>query len=697
MCSRPEARTGRGARGKAAALFLGLALALLLALAAQAVERIQLSIADIRTPALRVQGVQFHFATGSVPPELRIAGLALGDRSWRDLRLSCSRTSVALEGLGCQRGELRIAGRRLPLSVDFRFDPFEATLEAGLAFASGSHVRLRYDGESLLEVSLVRFSAEDLTEFAAMLSPSIAAELSRHALEGVVDAQLAWQLPGGAHPHESLRLEARLSDGGFAAPDGLQAAEGLHVAVDLSARASPAGWDWQGRAAWEKGEAYLHPLYLQAGPVLNAEGTIDDERAVLRMATIEIEGVSQLAFSAGIARQPLALQDFALSLAGGDLAILGPRWITPVLAPALAERLRFAGHVGAGIEIKDGHLATLDLVFDEAGVSLAGVGPSGEAGGRGLAFGPLSGHLPWSAAAPTRARFQVQGGHWEALSLGAFEVEALLDGGHAAFEPIRIQLLDGALVLEGLALEREAAGWRGQGDVVVEPLSMALLTEALGWPGMSGILSASLPGMRVNSGEIALDGALVVSVFDGYLQATGLRVSEPFGVASHLRADIQARHLDLAQLTDTFSFGSITGYVDADVHGLELVRWRPAAFDMRLASSPGSYRRRISQRAVQNIGALGGGGAMAALQRGVLGVFDTFGYRELGLHCVLAGGVCIMDGVEGGERADGGFRIVRGGGIPALDVIGYNRRVDWNELVGRIQRVIEDNVAPELH
>ena len=226
---------------------------------------------------------------------------------------------------------------------------------------------------------------------------------------------------------------------------------------------------------------------------------------------------------------------------------------------------------------------------------------------------------------------------------------------------------------------------------------MRLLTQALGLPSMAGRLSASLPGVRVSPGEITFDGAVVMSVFDGYVQATQLHVREPFGVASHVRADIEARHLDLAQLTDTFSFGSITGFVDADVRGLELVRWRPTSFDARLVSSPGDYRRRISQRAVQNISALGGAGAMAVLQRGVLGLFDTFGYRELGFQCVLAGGVCLMSGIDGGERADGSFQIVRGGGIPALDVIGYNRRVDWNELVGRIQRVIDENVTPELH
>src|SRR5690606_17301393 len=166
-----------------------------------------------------------------------------------------------------------------------------------------------------------------------------------------------------------------------------------------------------------------------------------------------------------------------------------------------------------------------------------------------------------------------------------------------------------------------------------------------GLPEMAGVLSAALPGLRVSPGEVVLDGTLVVSVFDGYLRVSELRVLEPFGVASHLYADVDARHIDLAQLTDTFSFGGMSGYVDASVSGLELVRWRPVRFDARVASSPGRYPRRISQRAVQNISALGGAGAVAAIQRGVLSFFDSFGYREIGLSCVLADGVCLMGGL----------------------------------------------------
>ena len=48
--------------------------------------------------------------------------------------------------------------------------------------------------------------------------------------------------------------------------------------------------------------------------------------------------------------------------------------------------------------------------------------------------------------------------------------------------------------------------------------------------GPKGLRQAALiPGLRVSPGEIALDGALVISVFDGYLHATGLRLREPYG------------------------------------------------------------------------------------------------------------------------------------------------------------------------
>ena len=87
--------------------------------------------------------------------------------------------------------------------------------------------------------------------------------------------------------------------------------------------------------------------------------------------------------------------------------------------------------------------------------------------------------------------------------------------------------------------------------------------------------------------------------------------------------------------------------------------------------------------------ALGGAGAAAAIQRSFLRFFEQFGYEKLGLSCALRNGVCEMGGVE---SAPYGFVIVKGGGIPAISVIGYNRRVDWNELNARLRRITQENV-----
>ena len=51
----------------------------------------------------------------------------------------------------------------------------------------------------------------------------------------------------------------------------------------------------------------------------------------------------------------------------------------------------------------------------------------------------------------------------------------------------------------------------------------------------------------------------------------------------------------------------------------------------------------------------------------------------------------LMDGIE---RAPQGYVIVKGGGVPAISVIGYNHSVNWRELVERLKRVTQDNVKP---
>lgn len=635
---------------------------------------LSLAIDRLEHPAFAVHDLLIHFPSAG-RATLGIARLRIGEHTWRNLRLDCARGGLEGSVLRCRQGRLRMAGIASSADIDFILDLSDRTGALTVLLAGGARIQARLLAGGAVEADVSRFDLAVLQAWLPALKP--------WSVLGRFDGRLRWQ------PERALTLSGRLDGAGLGSADGLRAAE--RVIADLAVDASWRGghWDWSATLKWHEGAAYLHPFYIEAGPQLVASGQLQGGRLDIVEASIALEGVEQLAASATIDLGNGLVERAAVALAGAELAVIGPRWLSPVLAPAAAERLRFAGQVSGALQFAQGRLLALDVVFDQAGVSLSGVT------GGGLAFGPLSGHVPWRQSGATRADLNVGGGRWEKLELGAFVLSADIEGERVRADRIRIPLLDGALVVDGLVLNHGDTGWQGGASLVIEPLSMRLLTDAVGLPPMAGVLSASMPGVRVSPGEVALDGALVVSVFDGYLQATGLRLQEPFGVAAHLTADIEARHIDLAQLTETFSFGSITGFVDADVHGLELARWRPERFDARVVSSPGRYPKRISQRAVQNISALGGAGAMAAVQRSLLGFFDTFGYREIGFGCVLRSAVCEMSGVDNGRR-EGSFVIVRGGGIPALDVIGYNRRVDWRELIERLQRVIADNVAPEV-
>jgi hypothetical protein len=242
-----------------------------------------------------------------------------------------------------------------------------------------------------------------------------------------------------------------------------------------------------------------------------------------------------------------------------------------------------------------------------------------------------------------------------------------------------------------IATSGEGEGWRWRFKGDVTPVSMEQFTTALGLPVMHGTLAAVIPAVSYQQSTLKVDGALLFKVFDGAIVAQNLVLETPFGRVPRLAADVEMRSLDLDLLTRTFSFGNITGRLDATVKALELVSWSPVRFDARVESSEGEYPRRISQAAVQNISALGGAGAGAAIERSFLRFFKEFGYSALGLSCKLENGVCLMGGIEDVPQ---GYVIVKGGGIPAIRVLGYNRNVGWHELIERLKRVTQDNVTP---
>ena len=215
-----------------------------------------------------------------------------------------------------------------------------------------------------------------------------------------------------------------------------------------------------------------------------------------------------------------------------------------------------------------------------------------------------------------------------------------------------------------------------------EPVDMAELSAALGWPAFTGSLSGSLPELRFSDGALVLGSPLVTEVFDGEVVVDHLVLEEPLGVSPILRADVRVNDISLEALTRVFSFGRVTGRLEGSVDGLVLADWQPIAFDAWLRTPEGDDSEHlISQRAVDNLASIGGAGG--AISAGFLRLFSEFSYDRVGLSCRLRAGLCEMGGIA---PADPGYYIVVGGGLPRIDVVGYNERVDWSVLVERLIR-----------
>lgn len=345
--------------------------------------------------------------------------------------------------------------------------------------------------------------------------------------------------------------------------------------------------------------------------------------------------------------------------------------------------MRSSGEFTASVDLRGDGLHAFS--FRSAGMSLA------DADGR-LAVGSLKGAVDWSVQGDRPATDL----GWQSLQLyrltnGAAQARLQSRGGLLALQqPMSMSLLGGSVRVSELGWRPAAArGERLSTTMAVSGIDMRAFSQAMGWPQFPGTLGGAISGLSVSGDRIDLHGGLALNVFGGFVDVTGLSMQQPFGEHPVLSADISLRQLDLAAITSVFDFGSITGLLDGSITGLRLVDWSPVAFDARMLAGNGG---RISQRAVNNLTSVGGGGIAAGLQGAVLKLFKTFGYKRLGLNCKLQGSVCHMSGLE---PTSDGYTIVDGSGLPHLEVIGHQTQVDWPTLVRRLKAATE-GAAPEV-
>ena len=257
-------------------------------------------------------------------------------------------------------------------------------------------------------------------------------------------------------------------------------------------------------------------------------------------------------------------------------------------------------------------------------------------------------------------------------------------------QAVSVPILDGAINIESFIVS--SPGQEEQSilmDISLTPLSMSKLSNAFGWPEMNGNLAGYAPNVTYKKGDVDIKGALLIRGFGGSTTIHNLSATDLFSITPKVSADVQIKNLDLRSLTETFSFGEITGRLDGTINDLQFVSWVPVQFDAWLGTPENdNSRHRISQTAVDNLTQVGNG-TSNILSKSFLKFFDSFGYDKLGLGCKLKNNTCNMIGVgtQAVENSQG-FYIVKGSGVPRIDIVGYTDQVSWSVLIARLKRVV---------
>ncbi len=592
----------------------------------------------------------------------------------RDQQLHCEDASLRAETGNNQ--ELQLSGQ-----ASWSPRSWTATVtQARWADAAWSgEARVDHQGVVQAELQLQSLPFE-------ILAPWIPADAALPAPRGALTLDAAYQRQSPSRA--SARLDASIHEFGIDDAQGRYAAERASAALRLQAVIDGDLINAQGRIDAGDGQVYVEPVFidLQAAP-LTTQFEASFDRARVLVPRFSLDGVQQgVVGQFHVDARNLAWrgapQVSTAHASFNEIALdaLLRLYLAPFLAGSRWENLSGSGMARLDVNLVDTRPSSLSLNLQQASIATGSptvevLGIDGDAYWQAGKEQPRDSTLSWSSA------------RYGDLPFGASTLRFTTAARDVRLQqPWRLPILDGALNVQRLQLrDWGRSDMKAEVAAVLEPIELATLCKAFGWPEFGGRLSGSVPGVRLDQNELSFDGGLSAQVFDGEITIERLRLLDPLGRLIKLLADVKLRKLDLKAITQAFSFGRIEGRVDGDVSGLRVLDWRPVAFDARVYSSPGDRSaHRISQRAIDNLSSLGGG-PTGVLSRGALRFFDDFAYERIGWSCVLDNGICQMGGLEPTDH--GGYVLVEGRWLPRIEVIGYNPRVDWNRFVEQLLAV----------
>ena len=653
---------------------------LLIFSASAAYSRFTLVLDDIKNPIFEAKSIRIQFNNGVIGDgrlEIDITEINVQNNVLRNINLSCNTFRYNQKEILCKDGRINISGLfSFPISLHFFID--SSFLRIDLNPTKNESWQFTLQQNEVTWQGLLAINNGQLKTIAEWLPDN---KLSPKPSGGEINGTI--QFWGVESNLKAAAIDLSIGTFAFTDQAGLHAGENIDLILksDFEFSELHNHWRWRSDVNWTAGEIFWQPIYLVGnGHHLRVNGVVDSETVRLLDSSLMLPGMGSFDFSAILKKPDYQLSTFQLKSEHIELSVLYDQILKPFLRNTSFAEMEIDGSADFTFKLKNGVFSSLQIDLNDVNIV--------DSRGR-FAFHRIDAHIPWRFDRTTVADINMMNGHLLHIPLGAVRVPLEINKFDLFLPQLALPVLDGVLSLEDFSAAYTDKGWQWKFNSKLAPVTMAALTEALQIQQMHGTLSAFIPEVSYDGSNVLVNGVLQLNVFDGSVVIHNLKLIEPMGLAPHLKADIAMRDLDLELLTRTFSFGKMEGRVDIDVHQLELANWKPVYFNARLFSSPGDYSRRISQAAIKNISALGGEGAVVAIQRSFLRFFEEFRYSEIGWQCALRLNICYMGGIESEPQSR--YTLVKGGGIPAITVRGHNREVGWQELINRLRRITQEN------
>ena len=471
-----------------------------------------------------------------------------------------------------------------------------------------------------------------------------------------------------------------LNGASFTDEAGLHAGEKLVGNIKLAAKKANDIWRWNGLISWTQGELFWQPFYFgKAGNAFEISGTFKQPMLNIENAGLLVNEVGKMSATAQINTQTKTLENVKVNAQNVDFAGLYNVFLKPKLEKSAFGNLEVSGKANWQFEVKNLQPTRFELNLTDANI---------EDKNSKFGFSHINAHIPWDYDEARNISLGYKSGHLLKLALGETNLNAEVNRYALTSPQLTLPVLDGALNFEDVSAAWLGENWVWHLRMDLKPITMNQFSKALGWPEMKGKIDGQIPLITYANKQLNMDGAMQFNAFKGSVSMNDLRIDDPLGVVPRLYANLDMRDIDLGDLTRTFNFGAIEGKLEGKVTDLQLENWKPVNMNANIQTMDGKHLKKISQRAVENITALGGEGTAAALQRTFLRFFKEFNYEKIGMSCKLRQDVCEMGGVE---STPSGYIIVKGKGVPTVNVNGFTQKVSLSDLIGRMKRITDTN------